>query len=210
MGRVLYIVANPKKERESVCLQVGRAFLNTYELINPLDEITELNLYQEEIPFLDEDVFNGWQKSVRREPLNQAEGHKLAKINQLTDQFISADKYIFVTPMWNFGLPPKVKAYIDTICIAGKTFKYTERGPVGLLAGKKAVHIQARGGFYSTGQARAMEFGDSYIRLILGFMGITDVHSIIAEGTANQANYHRTLYDTVQQAKKVAVHFARS
>ncbi|TCS96447.1 FMN-dependent NADH-azoreductase [Hazenella coriacea] len=209
MAKVLYITANPKKERESVCLQVGRAFLNTYELINPLDEIIELDLYHEEIPFLDEDVFQGWQKIVRREQLTPIERHKLARINQLTDQFISADKYIFVTPMWNFGLPPKLKAYVDTICIAGKTFKYTDHGPVGLLTGKKAIHIQARGGVYSTGQARAMEFGDSYIRLVLGFMGITDVHSIIAEGTANSANYHRALYSAVQRAKKVAVHFAR-
>jgi FMN-dependent NADH-azoreductase len=210
MATVLYVTANPKKEHESVCLQVGRAFLNAYELANPFDEIIKLDLYRDEIPFLDYDVFSGWSKMLERVPLTMTERRKLSRINELTEQFVSADKYIFVTPMWNFGLPPMFKAYIDTVVVAGKTFKYTERGPVGLLVNKKAVHIQARGGVYSYGDARAMEFGDSYVRMILGFMGITDVISIIAEGTADPQKYPYILQNTIQQAKQAAVKFAQS
>jgi FMN-dependent NADH-azoreductase len=210
MATVLYVTANPKEERESVCLQVGRAFLNAYELANPMDEIIELDLYQADIPFLDYDVFSGWSKMSQGIPLTMEERRKLARINMLAEQFAAADKYIFVTPMWNFGLPPMFKAYIDNVCMAGKAFRYTENGPVGLLIGKKAVHIQARGGVYSEGGARAMEFGDSYVRLVLGFMGITDVRSIIAEGTMDPERYHLVLHHAVQEAKRLAVEFARN
>jgi FMN-dependent NADH-azoreductase len=210
MATVLYVTANPKQEHESVSLQVGRAFLNTYELTNPLDEIIELDLYRDDIPLLDYEVFSGWSKLVERVPLTVGERKKLSRINEVIDQFVSADKYIFVTPMWNFGLPPMFKAYIDIVCMAGKTFQYTERGPMGLLLNKRAVHIQARGGIYSQGQGQAMEFGDSYVRMILGFMGITDVKSIIAEGTSNGEQYDQILQQAIQLAKRTAVEFAKS
>ncbi|MGA9226445.1 MAG: NAD(P)H-dependent oxidoreductase, partial [Mesobacillus sp.] len=112
------------------------------------------------------------------------EKQKVSSINQLTDQFVAADKYVFVTPMWNLSFPPKLKSYIDNIAIAGKTFKYTAEGPVGLLTDKKAVHIQARGGVYSEGPAKALEFGDSYLRAILGFMGVPEIETIAVEGMA--------------------------
>lgn len=104
--------------------------------------------------------------------LSADEKTKVARINELTEQFVSADKYVFVTPLWNFSIPPQLKAYIDTICIAGKTFKYTANGAVGLLSDKKAVHIQARGGMYSEGPAKEMEFGDRYLRTISNSSGL--------------------------------------
>ncbi|WP_124727137.1 FMN-dependent NADH-azoreductase [Staphylospora marina] len=210
MGTLLYVTANPKDERESISLQVGRAFLNAYELANPLDDVVELDLYREDIPLLDHDVFSGWNKMVTGVPMTREERRKLVRINELADQFASADKYVFVTPMWNFGLPPMFKAYIDNVCLAGKAYKNTEYGPIGLLVGKRAVHIQARGRTYSHGAARAMDYADSYVRLILGFMGITDVRSVIAEGTLDPENVGRALQQALQEAKKVAVEFARS
>lgn len=187
MKKVLYITANPKPEDQSFSLSAGREFLNIYKQNNPNDEITEINLYDIEVPFIDTDVFSGWgklQSGKEFGELTESEKVKVMKVNQFTDQFIEGDKYIFVTPMWNFSLPPKMKAYIDTISIAGKTFKYTENGPVGLLNDKKAVHIQASGGVYSQGPAKDFEFGNKYIKSILGFVGITSVESIFIEGTA--------------------------
>lgn len=103
-------------------------------------------------------------------------------MNALLEQFISADKYVFVTPLWNFTVPANMKIYLDALCIVGKTFAYTENGPVGLLKNKKAVHIQARGGIYSSGPAADFEMGDRYINTVLGFIGVTDKQSIIIEG----------------------------
>ncbi|PAB60516.1 FMN-dependent NADH-azoreductase [Anaeromicrobium sediminis] len=187
MKKVLYITANAKSEEQSFSLKAGREFIDLYKQNNPQDEITEINLYDIDIPYIDTDVFSGWgklQSGKSFDELTDNEKKTVGKINQFTDQFIEADKYVFVTPMWNLSIPPKMKAYIDTFVIAGKTFKYTENGPVGLLEGKKAVHIQASGGIYSEGPAKNFEFGNSYIKTVLGFIGVNSVESILIEGTA--------------------------
>jgi FMN-dependent NADH-azoreductase len=142
--------------------------------------------------------------------LTEDEKDKVSRINTLTEQFISADKYVFVTPMWNFSIPPKMKAYIDTICIAGKTFKYTAEGPVGLLTDKSAVHIQARGGVYSEGPARDFEFGDRYIRTILTFLGVPSIESVIVEGMAQMPNEADNIKaKAIERAKEVARNFTK-
>ncbi|MDM5189032.1 FMN-dependent NADH-azoreductase [Bacillus sp. DX4.1] len=212
MRKVLYITANPKTAEQSYSLAVGQAFLEAYRQENANDEIIELDLYKTHLPYIDADVFSGWgklQQGTSFESLSPEEQEKVAAINKLTDQFVEADKYVFVTPMWNFSFPPLMKAYIDTICIAGKTFKYTAEGPVGLLAGKKTVHIQARGGIYSNGPAKEMEFGDRYLRAIMGFVGITDVHSIIVEGMNQMPDEAQSIKEkAIAEAKEVAKRFA--
>lgn len=191
MKKVLYITANPKDESQSFSLEAGRQFIELYKKNNPEDNVVEMDLYNLDIPFIDEDVFSGWGKlsqGVGFEELTQLEQSKVGTINQYTDQFIDADKYIFVTPMWNLSLPPKVKVYIDTLMIAGRTFHYTENGPEGLLDGKKAFHIHATGGVYSNPAIASMEHGNSYLKTVMGFMGVEDYDSILLEGTAMSAD----------------------
>jgi FMN-dependent NADH-azoreductase len=211
MAKVLYITANPKSVEESFSLTVGQAFLEEYKKANPNDEVVNLDLYQTDIPYIDTDVFSGWgklQQGKGFDELSSEEKAKVGRINELTDQFVEADKYVFVTPLWNFSLPPKVKAYIDTISIAGKTFKYTENGPVGLLENKKALHIQARGGVYSEGPAKDMEFGDKYIHTVMGFLGVNDVQSVICEGQAFMPNEAESIKQkAIENAKEVATNF---
>ncbi|HBV98134.1 MAG: FMN-dependent NADH-azoreductase [Peptococcaceae bacterium BICA1-7] len=187
MSTVLYITANPKSADQSYSLSVAEEFLKAYRKESPGDEIVSIDLYKTDIPFVDPDVLSGWGKLEHGEAfdkLNPEEQSKVARINQMADQFMAADRYIFVTPLWNLGIPPKMKAYIDTIVVVGKTFKYTDQGPVGLLKNKKAVHIQARGGIYSQGPMKEFEFGDSYIRAILTFLGVETIESVIVEGMA--------------------------
>ncbi len=214
MEKVLYITANPKGIEQSLSLTVGQAFLDTLKQENPSCEVTHLDLYQTDIPFIDEDVFNGWGKLQQGEDfgaLSAEEQAKVSRINELTEQFMQADKYVFVTPLWNFSFPPKVKAYIDTFAIAGKTFKYTEQGPVGLLNNKKAVHIQARGGIYSEGPAQEMEFGDRYLRTVLNFVGIEDTESVIVEGAAAMPDkVDEIKANAIERAKVVAKDFAKA
>ncbi|MCK8058040.1 MULTISPECIES: FMN-dependent NADH-azoreductase [unclassified Fusibacter] len=186
MKKVLFIKANPKASAHSFSLDASENFIKTYQEINPTDEVVELDLYKLDIPFIDEDVFNGWGKlgeGVDFSDLTDQEQYKVGTINQFTEQFMGADKYVFATPLWNFSLPPKMKVYIDTLMVAGKTFKYTAEGPVGLLNNKKALHVHASGGIYSEGPAKAMEHGDSYLKTVLGFMGVMDIESVLLEGT---------------------------
>lgn len=100
--------------------------------------------------------------------------------------------------MWNFSFPPVMKAYIDAVAVAGKTFKYTEQGPVGLLTDKKALHIQARGGFYSEGPAAEMEMGHRYLSAVMQFFGVPSFEGLFIEG-------HAAMPDKAQEIKENAI-----
>ncbi len=214
MKKVLYITANPKSEQDSFSLTVGRAFIDAYKKEKPEDEIVELDVYKTEIPFIDSDVMSAWgklQQGIAYEALSSVEQQKVAKIDALTNQFIAADKYVFVTPLWNLSIPPLMKAYFDTVCIAGKTFKYTENGPVGLMAGKKAVHIQARGGIYSDTPASELELGDEYVKTISGFLGIEILDTIAVEGMAYMPEKAEEIKNkALKHALKAAKEFANA
>lgn len=211
MSKVLYITANPKAVEQSFSLTVGEAFINTYKEANPQDEIVNIDLYNMEVPEVDGVVFSAWGKFAQGasfEELTVDEQNKIAAMGNILEQFMSADKYVFVTPLWNFTVPARMKSYLDNVCIAGKTFKYTENGPVGLLTDKKAVHIQARGGVYSEGPASAVEMGDRYVNAILGFIGIADRQSIITEGMNAMPNKAEGIKaEAVAKAKEAARRF---
>lgn len=101
----------------------------------------------------------------------------------LLEEFLAADVIIIGAPMYNFSVPTQLKAWIDRIAQVGRTFKYTEKGPVGLAEGKKVIVASSRGGFYSTSEAaRGMDFQEDYLRAVLGFLGVTDVSIVRAEG----------------------------
>ncbi|MDP3324581.1 MAG: FMN-dependent NADH-azoreductase [Hydrogenophaga sp.] len=103
----------------------------------------------------------------------------------LVSQFLAADVIVVGAPLYNFSIPSQLKAWIDRLAQAGRTFKYTETGPVGLAGGKTVIVAITRGGVYSTSEAgRAMEHQESYLQTVFGFFGITDVRFVRAEGVA--------------------------
>lgn len=103
----------------------------------------------------------------------------------LVQQFLDADVIVVGAPLYNFSIPSQLKAWIDRICQVGRTFKYTEKGPQGLAGGKTVIVASTRGGMYSTSEGgRAMEHQESYLQAVFGFLGITDVRIVRAEGLA--------------------------
>ncbi|WP_284644424.1 FMN-dependent NADH-azoreductase [Paenibacillus silviterrae] len=205
MATVLYITAHPHDDQVSYSMAVGKAFIEAYREAHPQDEVITLDLYKMDVPHIDVDVFSGWGKLRSGSSFDQLSGEeqrKVSRLNELVEQYVAADKYVYVTPMWNFSFPPVMKAYIDAICIAGKTFKYTENGPVGLLGDKKAIHIQASGGIYSEGPAAAFESGHSYLGKIMQFHGVPSFEGIFVEGMA-------AMPDQAQSIKEKAIEKAR-
>jgi FMN-dependent NADH-azoreductase len=185
MAQVLYITAHPHDKTLSYSMAAGDAFVEAYREANPNDEVVHLDLYNMNIPHLDADIFRGWGKlrsGSQFDDLSPQERQKVSRLNELSDQFVAADKYVFVTPLWNFSFPPVMKAYLDSVGQAGKTFKYTEQGAVGLLTDKKALHIQARGGIYSEGPAADMEMGHRYIQIMMSFFGVPSLDGLFIEG----------------------------
>jgi FMN-dependent NADH-azoreductase len=98
------------------------------------------------------------------------------------EEFLAADTVVLGVPMYNFSLPSQLKAWIDRVAVAGKTFRYTAEGPEGLATGKKVIVISTRGGHYSAGPAAVMDHQESYLLAVLGFFGITDIEIVRAEG----------------------------
>ena len=101
----------------------------------------------------------------------------------LVSQFLAADVIVVGAPLYNFSIPSQLKAWIDRIAQTGRTFKYTDKGPVGLAGGKTVIVASSRGGVYSTSEGgQAMEHQESYLKVVFGFFGITDVRFVRAEG----------------------------
>ncbi|HET8899167.1 MAG TPA: NAD(P)H-dependent oxidoreductase [Rhodanobacteraceae bacterium] len=102
----------------------------------------------------------------------------------LLDEFLAADVVVVGAPMYNFGIPSQLKAWIDRLAVPGETFRYTAQGPQGLAGGKRIIVASSRGGLYSNGAAAATDFQEPYLRTVFGFFGIRDVEFIRAEGVA--------------------------
>jgi FMN-dependent NADH-azoreductase len=110
-----------------------------------------------------------------------ADAAEAAEAGRVMQEFLAADVVVIGAPMYNFGISSTLKAWIDRIAVAGKTFHYTESGPQGLAGGKKLILASSRGGFH---QDDGADFQESYLRFLFGFLGITDVEIVRAEGLA--------------------------
>lgn len=121
--------------------------------------------------------------------LAQADAAEAADAAAVMQQFLDADVVVIGAPFYNFGIPSTLKAWIDRIAVAGTTFKYDENGPHGLAGGKRLIIVSGRGGIY--GDASPADFQETYLRHVFGFLGITDIEIVRAEGVAYSAQ-HRT------------------
>lgn len=124
-------------------------------------------------------------------PVVDAESEAGKAGQAVMDEFLAADVIVIGAPMYNFSIPSQLKAWIDRVVVAGKTFSYGETGPKGLAGGKRVIVVSSRGGVYSSGPAAPLDFQESYLRAVLGFIGITDVEFIRAEGV-NISAEHKT------------------
>jgi len=146
---------------------------------DPELDVVVRDLAREPVPHLTAERFQAFlAKPEARTPAQDA---IVAESDTLIDELKAADIIVIGLPMYNFGVPSQLKSYFDHIARAGVTFRYTDKGPVGLLAGKKAYVFATRGGLYA-GTPRDLE--TSYVRQFLEFVGITDVEFVYAEGLA--------------------------
>ena len=176
--KVLSIVANPKSVEKSASLQIEKAFIAALKQQHPEASFETVDVYRDEIPLLDAKTL----PSFFGAPAVDAEtARKMARRGEILAQFMAADVIVIATPMWNFNAPPMLKAYVDCVLVAGKTFKYTATGPVGLVTGKKLVLCTASGGVYE-GAMAAYDTLTPMLRTQFGFIGITDQTVVTAGG----------------------------
>lgn len=146
---------------------------------NPGGTIVTRDLVRELVPHLTAERFQAFL--ARPEVRTPAQQSDVDYSDRLIAELRRADTIVIGLPMYNFGVPSMLKAYFDHVARSGETFRYTENGPVGLLTGKKAYVVAARGGVHA---GTTMDTQTAYMRNFLGFLGITDIEFVYAEGLA--------------------------
>ena len=176
MSRIL-VIESSARQQGSVSRELTQQFIANWQAAHPADQVQVRDLAAEPVPHLDATLLGGWMTPSEQQ--NDAEKAALARSNQLTDELLAADVLVLAAPMYNFAIPSTLKAWLDHVLRAGVTFKYTETGPQGLLTGKRAFVLTARGGIYA---GSALDHQEPYLRQVLAFIGIHDVQFIHAEG----------------------------
>jgi FMN-dependent NADH-azoreductase len=183
MSKVLVITASPRGER-SVSRKLTTDFAQLWAQNHPKETVLLRDVGHHPVPHVTEPWIAGaFAPAEGQTPESKA---AIAVSDQLVEEFLAADRYIFGVPMYNFNIPSTFKAYIDQIVRAGKTFAVGPNGYEGLVKGKKALFITSSGGSYPAGSPMAAyNFQEPYLRAIFGFMGLTDVQFVVAD-SANQ------------------------
>lgn len=154
---------------------------------NVTGTVEKLDLSAVELPFMTQEILGINYGKVALDQAS-AEGQRLHTLRlQYVEQLLSADQLVIATPMWNFSVPACLKAWIDLVVYAGKTFAYTDKAPVGLVKNIKAAYVlSSRGGHYSSGPMAAFNHESEYLKSVLGFIGIKNIHVFALEGTASE------------------------
>ena len=153
----------------SISKQLTSSLIEQFKKDQAELEIIHYNLDKDPIAHLSNQILTGEAAS------------EIGVSNKVMKDFQEADVIVIGAPMYNFSIPSQLKSWIDRIAVAGKTFRYTENGPEGLSGGKQVFIASVRGGAYS-GELAMMDHQESYLSTVFGFLGITDVHFIRAEG----------------------------
>lgn len=184
MSKVLVVLAHPKNNQHSNSIDLYETFIKEYRKQHPDDQITVRDLFaeDEELTGIDSKFFEMQDKLAagkQIEDLSAEEQHILKHSEELLQEFIDHDKYVFVNPMYNMFLPYQLKMCFDNVTVAHRTFKYTEDGQqVGLMKGHKALHLQSTG---SPHKEFNDDFANQYLEGILNFNGVDDVTHITVE-----------------------------
>lgn len=159
--------------------KLATEFVAQLRVGNPGAKVVVRELAKDPIPHLDEARFGAFLAKPEARTPEQA--RVVGESDALIAELQQADAIVIALPMYNFGVPSQFKAWVDHVARAGVTFKYTDKGAVGLLTGKKAWVFATRGGLYA---GTAADTQTAYIKQFLAFVGITDVEFVYAEGLA--------------------------
>lgn len=180
MTNILLVTSSPRGA-SSYSNRVASELLGELQRNSPGARVTVRDLARDPPPHINEDFVTATRSPEG--PRTDAQRALAAQSDALVEELLSADTVVIAAAMINFSIPSSLKAWIDNIARAGRTFSYGEAGPKGLATGKKIFLVVARGGIYP-GDGKSFDFQLPYLLTVLGFLGMTDVEVIKVEGTA--------------------------
>jgi FMN-dependent NADH-azoreductase len=180
MSSILLLTSSPRAESLSTTIAVDLA--SKIQAQQPGSVVVRRDLAANPLPHIDDLFTAAIRKPADARTAQEVEAVKTS--DALVDELLAADSVVIGTGLINFGIYSSLKTWIDNVARAGRTFTYTENGPVGLATGKKVYVVLASGGVYSQGPAAPMNHAVPYLKLVLGFLGITDIETIYVEGLA--------------------------
>ena len=176
MKKILVVQSSARQEG-SLSREYANNLVARLQAKYPGSWVVTRDLGAEAVPHLDATLLGGWMKPAEEQ--TDAEKAASARSDQLIDELLAADVVVIASSMYNFGMTSTRKAWFDHVLRAGRTFKYTEAGPVGLTPDRKVYVVTARGGRYV---GSPLDFQAPHVRQLLGFIGITDVEFVNVEG----------------------------
>lgn len=207
MAKLLHVEGSPRNNR-SRATRLATEFLSTYQAKNSGDEIEVLNVWDKPLPDFNGDMLAAKYAVMNAEDLTQDQADAWESVRVIFEQFNSADKYFFTVPMWNFGIPYRLKQYIDILTQPGLAWSYSpEESYNGLLENKSSVVLYTRGDRYGEGTGfETFDLQKPYFNLWLNFIGISDIVELILDGTLF-ADEDNTEEKVMQQVVKAASEF---
>lgn len=180
MVNILHLDSSPRGDR-SKSRQLAREFITKWKTLHPKHSLTYRDLRKSPIPHVTEEWIAADYTPSEARTLEMIDVLKFS--DELVDEFLAADSYVFSVPMYNFSIPSAFKAYIDYIVRVGRTFAVIDGGFKGLVEGKKIVFITARGDEYGAGSLHeGWDAQEPALRFPFQFIGITDIKFIHANG----------------------------
>lgn len=197
--KILQIDSSPLGDA-SVSRQLTKATVEAWRARYPQAELVHRDLVADAPQHLDTERL-AVVKFGKDAELTTAQAEERALVDAIVGEFLSADVVVIGAPMYNFTVPTQLKSWIDRLLQAGRTFRYGETGAVGLAGGRKVIVVSSRGGIYTAG-LEAMDHQEAYLCTALGFIGVTDIDFVRAEGLGYGPEHRdRAVAEAHQQAK---------
>ncbi|MGO0054064.1 FMN-dependent NADH-azoreductase [Streptococcus suis] len=190
MANLLIVKAHPLDAQKSYALRAMEEFQTRYASLHPEDKIEIVDVFEDQIPALDKPLLEAMGAAKKGEAINPEQAERLDRYNALTKQFLMADKIVVVNPLWNLNVPSQLVSWVNTINVAGQTFKYGPEGSIGLVKDKKLLHIQSNGGIYA-GQDPAAQ----YIKSIFEFLGFEDIYQVFIEEQSADPSQAQAIFE---------------
>jgi FMN-dependent NADH-azoreductase len=185
MTHILYIEASPRKDR-SASIEIAQAALDAWQALDSSLTVDKLDLWSTELPEFDGPVMEAKYAGIAGTPLTDNQTKAWFEIRKIASRFVAADVLVFAVPLWNFSVPYKLKHLIDVVSQKDLLFTFDESGFGGLLAGRKALLICARGLDYNANAetpAGSYDFQKPYLETWLRFVGISEIKTVVVEKT---------------------------